>query len=182
MPCNALVCSWIDYSNSLLIHTKQTHYELLPKVLNRAARIVTGSQRYEHIASALKELGWLRIKSRVVMKPAVLVFKTLTGLAPSYLSDGLKRYNANRSLRCNDSPIIHLSLGSAKKKSGRGAWCVAGPIIWNELPISTRTEGVKMSTFLSLLYETLYSRTLTDFWVFSFIHCHFVSLFLLFMY
>jgi hypothetical protein len=61
------------------------------------------------------------------------------------------------SLRSNDSPIIHLSLGSDKKKSGRGAWCVAGPSIWNELPISTRTEGVKVSTFLSLLYETLYS-------------------------
>jgi hypothetical protein len=91
------------------------------------------------------------------MRIAVLVFKAFNGFAFSYLSDGLKRYNANQSLRSNDSPIIHLSLGLAKKKSGRGAWCVAGPSIWNELPISTRTEGVKVSTFLSLLYETLYS-------------------------
>ena len=59
MLCNPLVCSRIDYSNSLLIHTKQEHYERLQKVLNLAARIVTGTQRYEHIAPALKELRLL---------------------------------------------------------------------------------------------------------------------------
>jgi hypothetical protein len=102
MLCNALVCSRIDYFNSLLIHTKQTHYERLQNVLNLAARIISGTQRSEYIAPALKELGWLKIKSRVVMKIAVLVFKALNGLAPSYLSDGLQRYYANRSLRSND--------------------------------------------------------------------------------
>ena len=54
----------------------------LQKVINFAARIVTGSKKYDHITPVLSSLGWPRIENLVEYMDLVKVvklFKTLRG-------------------------------------------------------------------------------------------------------
>jgi len=59
----------------------------LQSVQNAAARLVTGASRRDHITPVLRQLLWLPVKQRIDIKLAVLVYKSLHGLALPYLSD-----------------------------------------------------------------------------------------------
>ena len=58
-------------------------------VQNAAARLLTGARRREHISPVLRQLHWLPIQSRVNFKLPCFVFSSLSGHAPSYLSDDI---------------------------------------------------------------------------------------------
>jgi hypothetical protein len=111
--CNALVCSRIDYCNSLLYGTNQDSRDKLQRVLNLAARIITGLRRQDHISPALVQLGWLKINERIMMKIAVLVFKALRGLLPAYLTSQVVEYHPRRSLRSTCDTSTSIELGTA---------------------------------------------------------------------
>jgi len=49
----------------------------IQKVLNFAARIITGTKKYDHITPALNSLGWPKIETLVARRDAVKVFKAL---------------------------------------------------------------------------------------------------------
>ena len=51
-----------------------------------AARLVTGARKFDYITPVMRELHWLPVRQRIKFKTAVLVFKSLHGLAPAYLS------------------------------------------------------------------------------------------------
>ena len=59
-------------------------YDRLQKVLNAVARIKCLIPMFAHITPVLRELRWLQVKFRVEFKIALLVFKTLNGLAQQY--------------------------------------------------------------------------------------------------
>ena len=54
-----------------------------------AARVTCLIPKFAHITLVLRELHWLPVKFRVEFKIALLVFKTLNGLAPQYLFEPL---------------------------------------------------------------------------------------------
>ena len=47
----------------------------------------------------LLELHWLPVQQRVVFKILLMTFKSLNGLAPSYLSEPIQKYIPPRNLR-----------------------------------------------------------------------------------
>ena len=49
----------------------------LQLVQNRAARIVTFTKKYEHIAPSLIELHWLPVEFRIIYKISLLVYKAV---------------------------------------------------------------------------------------------------------
>jgi len=52
-----------------------------------AARIITGTRKFDHITPALRDLRWLPVKQKLFFRDAVMAFKCMTGQAPHYLSD-----------------------------------------------------------------------------------------------
>ena len=64
-------------------------HDRVQKVLNAAARVICLIPKFAHITPVLRELHWLPVKFGVEFKIAILVFKTLKGLAPQYLSEVL---------------------------------------------------------------------------------------------
>ena len=56
-------------------------------VQNAAARVVTGTRKFDHITPVLHQLHWLPMRQRITFKLAIITFKCLRGLAPSYLAD-----------------------------------------------------------------------------------------------
>ena len=88
-------------SNCFQIATSlASNLQRMQSVQNAAARLVTRTGRREHISPVLQELHWLPVRRRVDFKLATLMFKSLHGCAPSYLSDACKSApEASRRLR-----------------------------------------------------------------------------------
>ena len=141
---HAFVLSRLDYCNSLYIELPQFSITRLQMVQNAAARFLTGTRKYEHITPILMSLNWLPVHYRVHMKILMFVFKSLNGLAPSYLSELVIVNVPGRCLRSTSNYNLYQPRSRLKSRGDR-AFAVAGPRLWNSLPVSLRS--------LSSLYE-----------------------------
>jgi len=86
---SCLVLSRLDYCNAVLAGILLHLARRLQSVMNAAARLVFASSKCDHITPLLRQLHWLKVPWRIEYKLAVLVYKCLHGLAPSYLADEL---------------------------------------------------------------------------------------------
>ena len=67
----------------------------------------------------------------------MLVYKSLHGLAPTYLEELLHVYSKVRVLRSNGKKLLAVPRTNTKSYGDR-AFSVAGPRLWNKLPLSLR--------------------------------------------
>ena len=86
-PCVAVISSRLDYCNALYVGVSQSSLSRLQLVQNAAARLLTNTNRREHITPVLNSLHWLPVPYRIDFKLLMFVFKALNGLAPLYLSE-----------------------------------------------------------------------------------------------
>ena len=104
------------------------------------ARVVTPTRYSVTPVSSdllLASLHWLPIRQRVTSKLACLVYRSLRGTSPTYLSSLLQACTPTRPLRSSSAdlliePRLRTTLGS------RGFRSVMGPRIWNSLPNSIK--------------------------------------------
>ena len=130
MITHAFVTSRLDYCNSLLYGISKALTIKLQHVLNAAARIVSRTRICSHITPVLKSLHWLPVSQRCNFKVALLTFKAIHGLAPSYLCDLIKYRIASRDLRSlND---ILLDVPKCTCAIGSRAFVVSTPTLWNK--------------------------------------------------
>ena len=73
------------FCNAMLYGTVDNQFQRLQSVQNATTRLVTGSQRSEHITLALCSMYWLPVRQWVTFKLATLVHKCLNTQAPTYL-------------------------------------------------------------------------------------------------
>ena len=107
-------------------------------IQNAAARLLTGTRKYDHITPVLRELHWLPITSRIQYKVTLLVYKTLHGPAPQYLQDLIQYRSARPGLR---SAGILLNVPMTRSVTyGDRAFCSIGPTWWNSLPSELKTS------------------------------------------
>jgi len=83
----AFISCRLDYCNALLYGTGRPILRQLQSVQNAADRLVAGSRRSDHITPVLRRLHWLPVRRRIEFKLALLIYKSLHGLTPRYLSD-----------------------------------------------------------------------------------------------
>ncbi len=154
MAVHAFVTSWLDYCNSLYCGISKSQIARLQLVQNAAARLLLRRRKHEHITPILRSLQWLPVHQRIDFKILLFVFKSLHNLAPVYLSELLHLYTPSRSLRsCNQALLVvpHVRL----KCRGERAFSVAGPRLWNTLPLEIRMAP-SLSVFKSLLKAYLF--------------------------
>jgi len=78
----------IDYCNSLLAGCGQQQIDKLQCVMNCAARVIYNCHRRDHVMSLLRDnLHWLCIQERILFKLCLMVYKDLSGLGPSYITE-----------------------------------------------------------------------------------------------
>jgi len=87
----ALVLTHLDYGNATLAGLTDHLLVGLQSFLNAAACSTSMSLKFDHVMPLLRELYWLRFPDSKDCKLAVLVFKCLNGLAPSYLGGEFHR-------------------------------------------------------------------------------------------
>ena len=88
--CAILVCSLVlshlDYANCILFRISDYLIRKMQRIQNFAARVVQNVNRESDALSALKELHWLPVDTRIKYKILCIVFKCLHDKStPTYL-------------------------------------------------------------------------------------------------
>ena len=109
----------------------------------------------------LQQLHWLKIPQRIEFKSCLTTFKCLNNVAPSYLADFCVPLS---SISCKQD--LH-SVGSGalavpKTRTvfyGDKSFPVAGPKLWNELPVALRVQAQSTECFKKELKTHLFKRS-----------------------
>jgi len=128
----------------------------LQSVQNAAGRLFTGAGRREHITPVLRQLHWLPVRQRIDFKVMVLVYKSLHRLAPPYLSDDCQLLTdvGRRHLRSAD--VHTCTVPRTQSRLGDRSFGVAGPRLWNNLPVELRQQDICLTEFRRLLKTFLF--------------------------
>ena len=149
----------LDYCNSLLFGISNEQLQRLQSVQNAAARLVTGTRRFDHITPVLVGLHWLPVRYRVSCKLATVVYKCLHGQAPPYLAaDCVSVTGRQTVLRSADSTT--LVIPRTRTRLGDRAFSVAGPRTWNSLPACIRDMSLTYRQFCKRLKTYMFSEWL----------------------
>ena len=106
---NSLVQSHFDYCSLVEGNCGKTLSNKLQKLQNSASRVITSSNFDVDVDSLFHKLSWkhLRMKSKRQIQNALMVFKSLNGLVPEYLSSKfIKRNESNCSPRDSENKFV----------------------------------------------------------------------------
>ena len=151
---HAFVTSRLDNGNALFYCLPQNQISCLQHIQNTAARVVTLSRKSCHIAPILKELHWLPVPQRIVLKLMLIVHKSFNNIF-----ELLKVYTPSRNLRSSNMSI--LKEPTSKRTWGDRFFSVAAPRLWNHLPTKLKSCHSK-TRFKSLLKTHLMSQYFKD--------------------
>ena len=84
---SALVLSKWLYCSTVWSNTTATNIKKLQAVQNFASRIITKTQKFEHITPALREIKWLPVNVHLHYRDTVTTFRCIKGLASTYLCE-----------------------------------------------------------------------------------------------
>ena len=117
----------------------------LQRVLNAAARVVSGTHKFDRGLSRLlhTELHWLDVPERVVYKLGIMVFNCLHGQAPQYLVELCQPVASVASRK-----PLRFATSSAPMADGLSVWLVRR----SEFPAG-QLAG---SGYLRKLFQTIY--------------------------
>jgi len=103
---HAFIACRLNYCNSLLHGITDSLFQRVQSVQNAAARLITGTWQRDHITLVLRDLHWLPVWRRVDYKLALLVYKSLHGLAPFYLADDCILASSDKYCRVCIKPTL----------------------------------------------------------------------------
>ena len=112
---HAYITSRLDYCNGLLHGIPSHLFAELQSILNTSARLVKKPRKYEHITPVMINLHWLPIQYRIQFKLLLLIYKSLHGLAPSYLTDKLS-LRPNKGLRSDNQLPLNVPVSTLRLK------------------------------------------------------------------
>ena len=96
---SAFILSRVDYCNAVLVGLPTSILAPLQRVLNAAARFVTGATSRTHVNGIMKSLHWLLITYRICFKLSVLIYARHSQWNQSFVSN---RYNNTDLVICQD--------------------------------------------------------------------------------
>ena len=134
----------------------------IQRIQNMLARVFTCSRSRSSSAPLLKHLHWLPVTARIHFKIALLTFKSLHTISPSYLSSLIRPYVPSRALR--SSSAQRLCVPHVSSVFGSRGFRSAGPAIWNSLPLSV-TPCSTIYTFKKQLKTHLFASAFPSSWI-----------------
>ena len=112
----------------------------MQRVKNTAARLITGSSKYDYITPLLQQHYRFPVTYRVDFKILLLVYKARHGLCPGYVSELLQERKSSRALRSSSLGLLATPT-SRTNSYGDRTFSVCAPKLWNCLPNHVRNVG-----------------------------------------
>ena len=130
----------MDYACSVWSNTKKGNIDKLQGAQNYAARIISGNFDYINTRSIdlLRSLRWATVQERCDYFTAVLMYKSVHGLAPVYLTDNVVMAGEihDRDTRLSHSNDVHIPPYNTDVL--KRSFIFNGGVIWNKLPDEIR--------------------------------------------
>ena len=157
---SSFVTSRVDYCNGLLAGITQRQVDRLQAILNASARVLYGGTRRDYITPLIRDkLHWLKFSQRVTYKLCVLVYKSLHGYAPKYLSDLVVPVSKNISARrLRSANSLNIVRPRTRLKFGDRGFSAAAPDAWNSLPAHVQSAS-SLQVFTERLKTVLFNRS-----------------------
>jgi len=147
---------------SVLAGSPQYITDTFQHVLNAAARLVSGTRKFDQGLSCLlhDELHWLSVPERVQYKLAVMVHRCLQNKALKYLVDCCIPVSDVASRQHLRSASHHFMTIPRFRRTtfGRRSFSVGGPMAWNSMPDNLRDPSHCSSSFRCDLKTVLFTR------------------------
>jgi len=125
-----VIISRLDYGNAVLAGLPHSSTAPLQRVLNSVARLVCGLRPRDHVTEALTNLHWLLVTGRIELKLCVLVYKSLNGIAPSYIDDMIQPVSAlQRQITLRSATTNDLFVPRTRLRFGECAFSIAAPLL-----------------------------------------------------
>jgi len=103
-----------------------------------SARLLTNTQRRDHVTPVLRQLHWLPVQRRVEFKIACMAHQSLTSTAPTYLSADIQLVSEHGRRHLRSSSYRTLAVPRTRTTLGDRSFAVAGPRVRNSLPATIR--------------------------------------------
>ena len=132
---NCLIQSKIDYFLSVWGNCCSKNINLIQRIQNRAARIITSNTRNIDIRSSdiLRDLGWMSVRSRFKYFMLMLVFKAIHGNAPKYLINTLTFACSQHKYNTRFANGFNLSVPKTRTHYFKSSFQYLAPELWNIL-------------------------------------------------
>ena len=154
MLINSIVFSKLYYCSTVWSNTSATNLKKLQWVQNFAARIVLGLRKFDHISEGIKSLNWPTVQQKLFLNDAIMIFKCLHNLVPSYLSDKFttrSKLSKKITRSCNQ---LHIPL--CRLSVGQRSFSYRGSKLWNSLPKETQNLQ-SLRLFKKAVHQSLLS-------------------------
>ena len=115
----------------------------------------------------LRELHRLPVRQKIRFKTAVMMYKCIHGLAPSYLAALCKPTSScpGQSNR-RSATSRQLNFPRMKTDYGKRSFAVNGPVVWNSLPTELLSPDISLDVLKVKLKTFLFNCWLSTFCVF----------------
>jgi len=127
-------------------------------MITKSTQKYFSSSRFQHITPLLRQLPWLKAPERIAFKQSVLMYKSLHGYPPVYLTVELCQVadvEARQQLRSSSSSSLIVSCTRLLTVGDR-AFPVAAARVWNCLP-DLVTSAPSIAVFRSRLKTHLFN-------------------------
>ena len=150
----ALVISRLDFCNVVYLGLPIKWLSKLQLVQNQAARLITGTSRWDHISPVLRLLHWLPCARRIEFKALCVMFRAFKQHGPLFINNMAIHYHPPRALRSADQDFAVIPLVRLISFGGRSFRARAASL-WNLLPLPLRKSTV-LITFRKALKTFLF--------------------------
>ena len=152
---DSLVLSHIRYCVQVFGNADKNVLEILQKVLNFAARVISGRRKHDHIADVLRELGWLPVTKLVDYFDLCMMHKILTCdlPRPTELRQSLS-FN-HESVARTTRQSCHLTLARPRNNHGKRTFTYRASKLYNHWAIDHNLHHLSICTFKQRIMRLL---------------------------
>jgi len=111
-------------------------------------------KKMDNITPVLVDLHWLPVQYSIQYKLAVITFKVLTTLQPSYLHDLIRSHASTRQLRSDGQGLLQVD--KVNSVFAERAFHHSAPTLWNSLQQHLISDISNFPTFKRQLKTELY--------------------------
>ena len=138
---NSYILPLFDYGCLVWGRCSASNIHRLLKLQKRAARIILQADIMLPSQSLFKELKWLSVPKRIQYHTCIMVYKSLKGLAPEYMTGLFSKVSEthSRSLRSVENDLLRIPY--ARTCYYDRSFTIQRAKQWNALPIEIRTAS-----------------------------------------